>query len=75
MGANPQPCNVRRIDFSGLTGQQMLEKITAAPSGAPDSSEYVADRARQAGCLAGCLMRAKLVISPRRLMHFRVALR
>jgi hypothetical protein len=58
MGANPQPGNVRRIDISGLTGQQMLEKITAASSGPPGSSEYVADRRSEAGRVFGWLLDA-----------------
>ena len=58
MGANPQPGNVRRSDISGLSGQQMAEKIRSALANVPGSSEYVGDLGSRAGIVFGWLLEA-----------------
>jgi hypothetical protein len=58
LGANPQPGNVRRTDVSGLSGQQMAEKISSALANAPGSSQYVADLGSRAGTVLGWLFEA-----------------
>jgi hypothetical protein len=58
IGANPQPGNVKKTDISGLSGQEMLEKLTRALAHAPGSSEYVADLGSRAGTVFGWLLEA-----------------
>lgn len=58
IGASPQRAGVSRTDISGLSGRQMRGKITAALSGAPGMSEYVADLGSRAGTVFGWLFEA-----------------
>jgi hypothetical protein len=52
------PGNVRRTDISGLSGQEMAEKIGSALANAPGSSQYVADLGSRAGTIFGWLLEA-----------------